>query len=96
MAVPQLDNFCETLFDGRNCFAKVIKVDSHLKTFDVKMSFGEMMYNIPFDKFKYSPDLGNLIVNMIEDKYKLGLFTVDASAMTDDINNLIKNKKWMI
>lgn len=91
---PEVGHFCEVLYDGRICFAKV--TEAREDSFDVITSFKQEMFNIPNDKFKYSPDLGTLIVNMANREYGLNLYTVDAAAMTDDVNKLLQEKKWMI
>ena len=52
MKKPEINDWCEVKFDGRNCFAKVIEVNE--SCFDVITSFGEKMHNIPFAKFLYS------------------------------------------
>lgn len=36
---------------------------------------------------------GNEIVNMINEKYNLNLFTVDSAAMTEDIDNLLSSTR---
>lgn len=94
MRTPKVGNFCKVLYDGRECRAVVTSV--HKNIFDVTTSFNENMYNIPFEKFQYSPDLGNMIVNAIEVEFKLGLKTVDAIGMTELINSIISSNKWMV
>lgn len=89
MRSPFIKDNCKQNYDGRLCKAVVTSVNSKAKTFDVLMSWGDPMLNIPFDKFNYELSLGNKIVNMINDKYELNLLTVDAAHMTDDIDDLI-------
>ena len=96
MRTPKVNDFCKVLYDGRECRAVVTSVHSDKKTFDATTSFKDNMYNIPFDEFTYSPDLGNMIVNSIELEFGLGLKTVDAIDMTAFINGIISENKWMI
>lgn len=93
---PKVGDFCTQNYDGRICQCKVYKVDNEKRVFHVLTSFDQYMGNIPFDKFNYAPDLGNLIVNLIQEKYKVDLMTIDAIGMTDDINSLLQEKKWML
>lgn len=92
----ELNNFCEVDFDGRKCVAKVTHVNNQTQVFSVVTSFGEPMYNIPFDKFTESPNFGTLIINMLNAKYNLDLMTIDSFSMSEDINILAHNKKWML
>jgi hypothetical protein len=90
---PQVGDFCEVNYDGRICNAKVTDVTD--ATFDVKTSFGQPMYNIPIEKFKYKPSLGSIIVNMLNEEYSLDLKTVDSFSMSERVDELIKMKSWM-
>lgn len=93
--MPQVNQFCKVIYEGRLVNAKVTSVtDSH---FDVLLSFGESMSNIPNSKFRGAePDLGSMIINLINKDLNLNLKTVDAASFSEDINALIVEKKWMI
>ena len=47
---PKVGDICNQTYDGRLAKAKVIAVNTD-DTFDVVMSFGATMHNIPFNKF---------------------------------------------
>jgi hypothetical protein len=92
---PKVGDFCEVNYEGRMCLAVITNVIGN-KTFDVNTSFNAGIYNIPFEKFRHRPGLGTLIVNMIEENYGLGLLTVDAAKMSEEIDAFVKEKSWMI
>jgi hypothetical protein len=91
---PQKGDFCKVLYDNRDVTARVTGVNDG--SFDVETSFGEPMYNIPLDKYRREFDLGCQIVNMINEKYNLDLMTIDSAEMSNDINDMLREKYWMI
>ena len=96
MRTPVINELCEVLFDGRTCIAKVTAINPEQRTFDVVTAFKEPMYNIPYDKFKFSPSLGIIITNSINRDFKLNLLTVDAMDMSNYIDGIIEVNKWMV
>ena len=96
MRTPKINDFCQVTYDGRLSNAIVIEVDSDKKMFTAQTSYKAKMYDIPFEKFIPMPDLGGIIINMLNEKYSLNLYTVDSMAMNSDINDILEEKKWML